>query len=131
MKKEKYLSLKEAGEISGYAPDYIGQLIRKGRLEGKQMYSGVAWVTTEDALRTYLNNAQKNGGKSRAFIEFEYLDILKKQGIFTERFFRALVYVGVVIAILIGLVFFYLLSVKIERFLDERSIHQIESLRAI
>ncbi len=129
MKKEKFLSLKEAAEISGYAPDYIGQLIRKGKLKGKQMYSGVAWVTTEGALKTYLRDAQGNR-KGQAFLAFEYFNTLKR-GISAERFFRALVYVGVAIVILIGLVFFYLFSVKIERFLDERSIHQIESLRAI
>lgn len=50
----EYITLKEAGEISGYSPDYVGQLIRRGKLEGKQVYANVAWVTTKDALRGYL-----------------------------------------------------------------------------
>ena len=128
MTEKKFLNLKEASEISGYAPDYIGQLIRKGKLEGKQVYSGVAWVTTEDALKMYLRGAQGNkNGKSRASITFGYLGNLKRS-IFNERLLRAPLYATVVIAIFIGFVFFYLLSVKIERFLEQRSIRQIESM---
>ena len=55
-KKEdsQYITLKEAAKISGYTPDYLGQLIRKGKLPGKQIYLNVAWVTTEEALMEYL-----------------------------------------------------------------------------
>lgn len=60
--KDPYISLKEAAQISGYSPDYIGQLIRKGKLPGKQVFSNVAWVTTEEALRSYL---AKDSGASR------------------------------------------------------------------
>jgi hypothetical protein len=42
----KYITLKEAAKISGYASDYIGQLIRRGKLPGKQIYCTVAWMTT-------------------------------------------------------------------------------------
>src|SRR3989344_2005979 len=52
--QEKHISLKEASLISGYAPDYIGQLIRSGKLEGKQVYANVAWMTTESAIRAYV-----------------------------------------------------------------------------
>ncbi len=52
--EEKYITLKEAAKLSGYAPDYLGQLIRKGKLRGKQIYLNVAWVTTEEALRDYM-----------------------------------------------------------------------------
>ncbi len=51
-----YITLKEAAKISGYSPDYLGQLIRKGKLAGKQVYLNVAWVTTEKALRGYLED---------------------------------------------------------------------------
>lgn len=53
--KEKLISLKEAAELTGYAPDYIGQLIRKGRLYGKQVYRDVVWMTTEKAVQDYIN----------------------------------------------------------------------------
>ena len=51
--KKKGLSLKEAAQILGYTPDYIGCLIRKGRILGKKVYSGVAWLTTEGAVKKY------------------------------------------------------------------------------
>jgi hypothetical protein len=64
----KFITLKEAAEISGYAPDYIGQLIRKGKLPGKQVYCNVAWMTTEGSVRRYLegNRGQKNNGEARS-----------------------------------------------------------------
>ena len=51
---KKYISLKEAAKLSGYSSDYVGQLIRSGKLEGKQVFSNVAWMTTEDAIKRYL-----------------------------------------------------------------------------
>jgi RNase P/RNase MRP subunit POP5 len=63
-KTARYVTLKEAAKISGYSPDYLGQLIRKGKLAGKQIYLNVAWVTTEKALREYLENNKVNSGKS-------------------------------------------------------------------
>lgn len=53
-----YITLKEAADISNYSSDYVGQLIRAGKIEGQQVYSNVAWVTTEDSIREYL--AAKN-----------------------------------------------------------------------
>lgn len=62
----KYISLKEAAELSGYTPDYLGQLIRKGKLPGKQVYLNVAWMTTEEALKDYLD-LNKIGGVKLGF----------------------------------------------------------------
>ena len=56
---QKYISLKEAGKISGYAPDYIGWLIRNGKIRGRKVYSGFSWQTTEKALRNYQRNYKK------------------------------------------------------------------------
>jgi hypothetical protein len=62
-KKAGYITLKEAGERFGYSQDYLGQLIRKGKLEGKLVYSHVAWVTTPEAVEEYLagNKKKKQG----------------------------------------------------------------------
>ena len=49
-----YLTLKEAADLTEYSPDYIGQLIRAGKLEGKQIYSNISWVTSENSLKNYL-----------------------------------------------------------------------------
>ena len=53
-REKGYITLKEAADIAGYTPDYVGQLIRAGKLKGEQVYSSVAWVTTEEELNTYL-----------------------------------------------------------------------------
>ncbi len=57
--QEHYLSLKEAAELTDYTPDYIGQLIRSGKIEGRQVYTNVSWVTTEKAVRTYMETRGK------------------------------------------------------------------------
>jgi hypothetical protein len=60
-KLEGYITLKEASELFDYSPDYIGQLIRKGKIEGKQVYANVAWMTTKSALDEYL--AREKGSR--------------------------------------------------------------------
>lgn len=59
MGKPEFITLKEAAQITGYSADYIGQLIRAGKLEGKQVYSNVAWMTTREALEEYQQNKDK------------------------------------------------------------------------
>lgn len=63
-KKDGYITLKEAGERFGYSADYIGQLIRKGKIDGKQVYANVAWMTTEEAMEEYLLR-EKNKDKEK------------------------------------------------------------------
>src|SRR5204862_5451596 len=58
----KYISLKEAAKLSGYSADYVGQLIRNRKLEGKQVFSNVAWMTTEEALQKYLRRQNEPAG---------------------------------------------------------------------
>ena len=58
--KQKFISLKEASLLCGYAPDYIGQLIRQGKIPGHQRLSGIAWVTTESAMRDYVEQANRH-----------------------------------------------------------------------
>ena len=59
-KNKEHITLKEAALLSGYSSDYLGQLIRKGKLHGVQVYSSVAWVTTHRDITEYLEKA-KNG----------------------------------------------------------------------
>lgn len=55
-KQRGYITLKEAAEIANYTPDYLGQLIRAGKIRGEQVYSSVAWVTTKDEVQAYLDD---------------------------------------------------------------------------
>jgi len=65
---KKYLSLKEASEISGYASDYIGYLVRQGKIPGRKFYRGASWVTTRNSVKEYLDS--KPGRKDRNFFNF-------------------------------------------------------------
>jgi hypothetical protein len=66
IKDNDLITLKEAAEISGYAPDYVGQLIRKGKIYGKQVYFNVAWMTTREAVLSYI---EKSGEKKDNSLE--------------------------------------------------------------
>ena len=109
---KKYLTLKEAAAISGYAPDYIGQLIRKGKLSGKQVYHNVAWMTTEKDLREYMRD-KKGVKKSRFRLKPESL-------------FKTALYSTIVLATLFSFVLFYIFSVSMDKKIEERAIENIQ-----
>jgi|GEM_PF-2953995 len=71
--KEKYITLKQAALLSGYSSDYIGQLIRQGKIAGKQVYNSVAWVTTDEEIRRYLHLKEK--GENPSEIRSTYLRV--------------------------------------------------------
>ncbi len=61
---QKWIPLKKAAEISGYSPDYIGHLIRQGKIPGKQVYYNIAWMTTAEAILSYKQREQKRKNKT-------------------------------------------------------------------
>lgn len=61
--KKDLITLKEAAELSGYSSDYIGQLIRTGKIPGKQVYTNITWMTTAKAVTNYKASSQKKKGK--------------------------------------------------------------------
>jgi len=63
------ITLKEASKISGYSSDYIGQLIREGKISGKQVYSNIQWMTTAKEVLNYKNI--KKHKKSGILAKFE------------------------------------------------------------
>lgn len=66
-----FITLKEAALLTGYTPDYVGQLVRSGKIRGEQVYSGIAWVTTEDEILTYLSHKGKNAKAASGGLFFE------------------------------------------------------------
>lgn len=62
------INLKEAAKISGYSADYIGQLIRAGKISGKQVYCNVQWMTTAEAVMEYKSKGSniKETGKIKS-----------------------------------------------------------------
>ena len=75
-KDKSFISLKEAAKMSGYSPDYVGQLIRSGKITGKQIFSNVAWVTTEDAILEYLQKEKKGRSVSETAGSVRVIDII-------------------------------------------------------
>ena len=65
--EKNLISLKDASRISGYSSDYIGQLIRAGKIPGKQVYTNVSWMTTAQAVEDYKNNSERNKNKKEEF----------------------------------------------------------------
>ena len=53
-----YITLREAAAMSNYTPDYVGQLIRAGKIKGEQVYCNVAWVTTPEEITAYMERRQ-------------------------------------------------------------------------
>lgn len=58
--KKGYITLKEAAALTNYSSDYIGQLIRAGKIKGEQVYSNVAWVTTEEEVLAYVEDKNRS-----------------------------------------------------------------------
>lgn|GEM_PF-6870457 len=60
---KKYVPAREAAELIGYEPDYIGQLVRGGKVSGKLV--GRAWYIDLDEIRLYAQNRtrEKRGRK--------------------------------------------------------------------
>jgi hypothetical protein len=117
----KFITLKEAAKISGYAPDYLGQLIRKGKLKGKRVFLNEAWVTTEEDVRTYLASDGKNKHYSAtAFFETNKF----KQTI------RIVLYVCLALSMLLVLFLFYAFSSILDNTLQQNALRAVETSEA-
>lgn len=123
------ISLKEAAGLSGYSADYIGQLIRAGKIPGKQVACAVAWMTTAEAVLNYKNkgkeNNQKPGLKERLANHGRQLriemDILM---LFFKTFKHALPILAIIIALVSILVLYLLntvLGTRIEKNIENRT----------
>lgn len=97
-----YITLKEAAAIANYSPDYVGQLIRAGKIKGEQVYNNVAWVTTEDEVLAYL--ADKNRS-----VEADVVTPF-----FATSYFKYLLYVLIALCGAFLLVMQYILYVSID-----------------
>ena len=58
----RYLTAREAGDVLGYASDYISRLCREGRLRGRR--SGKTWIVEADSLVPFL---KQHEAKKRAW----------------------------------------------------------------
>lgn len=120
---EKYISLKEAAKISGYSSDYIGQLIRQGKLPGKQVFSNVAWMTTREAIEQYKNGESayrsRSGLASRGIADFPGL-----YGLLRGLFFLAIILLAV-----FALFLFYVFSTSVEKDTERKALQKTEAVQ--
>jgi hypothetical protein len=133
---EKWISLREASKISGYSPDYIGYLIRTGKIPGRMVYTGVSWQTTREAILAYKNRQQRKKGKMtlkekmgeglnslKSRLKFE-LNILKM--FFKE--FKALLIFLFLLVFFITLISALFLSSKLEKKIEVKEIEKTERI---
>lgn len=118
--KKKYITLKEAAHFSGYTADYLGQLIRKGKLPGKRIFLNEAWVTSEEDVRAYMasegGGAAKRHGPAEEFFESgRYKDAL-----------AVLLYAGLALGILTIFFSFYVLASITDHAMEQQAVHAIQ-----
>ena len=120
VREPEYISLKEAAQISGYTADYIGQLIRSGKLPGKQVFLNVAWMTTREALQEYANKSEKSETVSATLRE----RVLSYEGLTFA--LRIASWVTAVLLICIALFLVFVFASSIDERLEARSLQSIE-----
>jgi hypothetical protein len=67
--KDKVISLNEASRMTPYSPDYLGLLIRKGRLFGYKEKG--KWWTTQEAVENYLRKVAEASYAHRENLKVE------------------------------------------------------------
>jgi hypothetical protein len=124
--KEEYISLKEAAEMTGYSSDYIGQLIRAGKLPGKQVFTNVSWVTTRDAVLAY-SQKDKRSAESPSFRENLTERMVSPE--FLTRLYTILGSVVVFVFLVFVIFFAYIFSVSVDHRINSQYLEQIEYAR--
>ncbi len=119
-KGDEYISLREAARLSGYSSDYIGQLIRNGKLPGKQIFSNVAWVTTEDAVRAYM---AKDAKKTDDLMQAKLAEVLSSPELLTRIYFwvswSVIAFLGLFLVFLA-----YVFAVSVDHRIQEQSLQR-------
>ena len=119
-KKDKHITLKEAAILSGYSSDYLGQLIRKGKLEGEQVYMNTAWMTTKVAVLDYVNNTKKvKANEERSFVENVVESAKKNWDILYTHFLYIIIFLNVVFLIFL----FFVFSVSVENYFEKKMLN--------
>jgi len=121
------ISLKDAAKISGYSPDYIGQLIRAGKISGKQVYCNVQWMTTAEAVMEYKTKGpavkEANTIKSNLRKIGMELNILK---LFFKTFKSALPILFFLVVCFVVLILFVFTSLNVDKHKIDQNKNQTE-----
>jgi hypothetical protein len=124
--KDEYISLKQAAQMSGYSADYVGQLIRSGKLPGKQIFSNVAWVTTEEALREYLKGGKKTEAVSRISLSSVRDAVFSSEGLSLT--YKAVVWGAIALCAAFILFLGYVLAVSVDHRIEQKYLERLETV---
>ncbi len=133
VKEPRLINLKEAAQISGYAPDYIGQLIRKGKIAGQQVYCNVQWMTTREAILEYLRKDRKEPEPTtikKGAVEFARrikIKILEKSR--PGQLLSFTLYFIVAFSIIFSFLLFYIFSVNMEKKIEKEALEKARLLQ--
>lgn len=58
-----WITTREAAELSGYHPEYLRELIRTGRVNGRKF--GIVWQIDKQSLLNYLKSSAESGDRRR------------------------------------------------------------------
>jgi len=126
--EKEQITLKQAAEIAGYSPDYIGQLIRQGKLSGKQVYKNVAWMTTKEAVENYLQQSNRKSDDYSLGKTFKERWQQIKNNLLLENQFSAVVkllmYITIIVSVLFLLVLGYILAVNLDKKIQAKALKQ-------
>ncbi len=123
MKKDDFITLKEAAEMSGYSPDYLGQLIRGGKLEGQQVFMNVAWMTTKEAVEEYINKSKNKKTQNKKTKKEKLLDIWENNW---RNVYKIFLYTVIIVNIFFIFFLFHLSSFSIEKHFEQKDIQRQE-----
>ena len=123
-KKSEYISLREAAAMSGYTPDYVGQLIRSGKLPGKQVFANVAWMTTEEAIRDYMDK-KRGAPLTKGAVSTTFMDSIRRE-IESPRLVKRLSIALIIVSVAFLMLVFYIFSTSLDQRLNQRAIQRLE-----
>jgi excisionase family DNA binding protein len=61
MEHEEWLTINQAAELSGYHPDHIRRIVRKGEIEARKF--GPVWAVNHESLISYVHRMELLGEK--------------------------------------------------------------------
>lgn len=129
-KEKKYITLKEASALSGYSSDYIGQLIRNGKISGKRVYANPVWMTTRDDLFEYLNLNRSNDNLDEKKLnnlssKFKTWKTKIRSQLELVKLYKGILYFTITVSVIFSLFVFYIFSVNFDARLNQGSVQEI------
>ena len=131
-KEKKYITLKEASLLSGYSSDYVGQLIRSGKISGKRVYANPVWMTTEKDLMDYIEANRPNGSSDKSS-ESKISNIFRswrtrvRSELEILKLYKGILYFSITVSLVFSLFVFYVFSVNFDAWLSQRSNQGVET----